>query len=58
MHQLVMDENLTDIARRVALATVIDHAIADITGVPVETAADMQWAVNKAKELGYIPNTK
>ena len=54
LRQLVMTDSLTDIGRRVAMGSLIDHAIADITGKPVETDRCLDWAMEKARELGYV----
>lgn len=55
LQELVRNDSLSELGRRIAMGSLIEHAIADITGKPVETAADMQWAMDKAKKLGYIP---
>lgn len=51
--ELVQTDDLSDLGRRVAIGTLVSHTIADITGVPVEGAADIAWAVRRAQELGY-----
>ena len=55
LRELFLDAKLSETALRVAGASIIDHAIAGITGKPVESNAAIRWAMNRARDLGYIP---
>jgi hypothetical protein len=54
LRELLLDSKLSETAVRVAGASIIDHAIADITGEPVEGSAAIRWAMDRARDLGYI----
>ena len=51
IRELAQNNTLSELAARAAISTLASHAIADITGVPVETQADIAWAVSRAGAL-------
>lgn len=51
LKDLFQDQSLSEIAIRIAGATLVDHEIARIKGEPVEGTEDMAWAVEKLEQL-------
>jgi len=52
LQELLSSRELSELAIRIAGLSLIAHYKAEQRGETVETAADIEWAINKAKELG------
>jgi len=52
LQELLSSHELSELAIRIAGLSLIAHYKAEQRGEHYETAADIQWAIDKAKELG------
>lgn len=51
LKDLFQDQDLTELAMRVAGATLVDHEIARIKGKTVEGPEDLAWAIAMMEQL-------